>query len=159
MTADGFSIAQAISSWKKVEKKLRSGVFSTYLVSIYAIIVVNVMFGIATFGSALVLTVPSSFFFLICLQYVNYYTLTGKKYFINYEQIVTNELCGDESLAVELIAHVAEEQFAEVNALMENNVAKETTEVVENEENSVVTENNEAKENVDLVKENEATKE
>lgn len=121
MTADGFSISQALSSWKKVQKKLRSGVFSTYLVSIYMIIIVNVICGISTFGSALILTIPGSFFFLICLQYVNYYTLTGKKYFINYEQIVTNELKGDESLAVEHIAHIAEEQFAEANMMTEEN--------------------------------------
>ena len=142
MTADEFSISQALASWKKVQKKLRSGVFSTYLVSIYSIMVVNVMFGIATFGSALILTIPSSFFFLICLQYVNYYTLTGKKYFINYEQIVTNELRGDESLAVELIA-----QVAETNAFMENNVA------IENVENTVVSENSE------IVEENKTTEE
>ncbi|MBR2340903.1 MAG: hypothetical protein IKA72_00645 [Clostridia bacterium] len=113
MTADGYTLKQALSSWKNVQKKLRGGVFSTYLVSIYMIIVVNVIFGLSTFGSALILTLPASFFFLICLQYVNYYTLTGKKYFINYEQIVTNELHGDESLAVEHIAHLAEGQFTE----------------------------------------------
>ena len=113
MTADGYTLKQAISSWKNVKKKLRSNVFSTYLVSIYMIIVINVIFGLATFGSALILTLPATFFFLISLQYVNYYTLTGKKYFINYEQIVTNELRGDESLAVEHIAHVAETQVAE----------------------------------------------
>lgn len=113
MTADGYSLKQALTSWKNVQKKLRSGVFSTYLVSIYMVMVVNVVFGLATFGSALIFTVPASFFFFICLQYVNYYTLTGKKYFINYEQIVTNELHGDESLAIEHIAHVAEGQFVE----------------------------------------------
>ena len=113
MTADGYSLKQALTSWKNVKKKLRSGVFSTYLVSIYMVMVANVVFGFATFGSALIFTVPASFFFFICLQYVNYYTLTGKKYFINYEQIVTNELHGDESLAVEHIAHVAEGQFVE----------------------------------------------
>ena len=113
MTADGYTLRQALLSWKNVKKKLRSGVFSTYLVSIYMIVVVNVVFGLATFGSSLILTYPASRFFLITLQYVNYYTLTGKKYFINYEQIVTNELHGDESLAVEHIAHVAETQFAE----------------------------------------------
>ena len=127
MTADGYTLKQALSSWKNVKKKLRSGVFSTYLVSIYIIVVVNVIFGLATFGSALIFTIPASYFFFICLQYVNYYTLTGKKYFINYEQIVTNELRGDESLAVEHIAHIAETQFV-------GNVANaEGNESVENE--------------------------
>ena len=154
MTADGFSIRQAISSWQKVQKKLRSGVFSTYVVSIYVIMVANVMFGIATFCSALILTVPSSFFFLICLQYVNYYTLTGKKYFINYEQIVTNELRGDESLAVEHIAHIAEEQFAENKAFMENTMAMEVAKTVETEE-KVVTENSSSEENSEVLENNE----
>ena len=130
MTADGYTLKQALSSWKNVKKKLRSGVFSTYLVSIYIIMVVNVIFGFATFGSALIFTIPASFFFLICLQYVNYYTLTGKKYFINYEQIVTNELRGDESLAVEHIAHIAETQFIENAENVEN---AEDTKSVENE--------------------------
>ncbi len=128
MTADGYTVKQALSSWKNVKKKLRSGVFSTYLVSIYMIMVFNVICGLATFGSALILTIPASAFFLICLQYVNYYTLTGKKYFINYEQIVTNELRGDESLAVEHIAHIAEAQLV---ATAENVEGTETTENVE----------------------------
>ena len=126
MTADGYTLKQALLSWKNVKKKLRSGVFSTYLVSIYMIVAFNVILGISTFGSALVLTIPSSFFFLICLQYVNYYTLTGKKYFINYEQIVTNELHGDESLAVEHIANIA--HIAENTALDETAKLKEVAE-------------------------------
>ncbi len=134
MTADGYTLKQALSSWKKVKKKLRSGVFSTYLISIYLIMAVNVIAAFSTFGSALILTIPASFFFFICLQYVNYYTLTGKKYFINYQQIVTNELCGDEDLAVEHIAHSAHiaesksaENLAEFN--VEENVRAEEVEM------------------------------
>jgi hypothetical protein len=72
---------------------------------------VNVIGAISTLGSSLLITLPASYFFLICLQYVNYYTLTGKKYFLTHERIVTNEMHGDESLAVELIAQAAEEEF------------------------------------------------
>lgn len=111
MTADEFSVSKAFKSWKNVEKKLRGGIFSTYLVSIYCIVTVNVIGAISTLGSSLLITLPASYFFLICLQYVNYYTLTGKKYFLTHERIVTNEMHGDESLAVELIAQAAEEEF------------------------------------------------
>lgn len=110
MTADEVSIKKAVKGWGMVDKKLRGGIFSTYLISIYMIIIVNVIGAISTIGSSLILTLPASYFFLICLQYVNYYTLTGKKYFLTHERIVTNELHGDESLAVEFIAHAAAEE-------------------------------------------------
>ena len=113
MTADEYSVKQAIKSWGLVEKKLRGGIFSTYLVSIYIIVIVNVIGAIATLGSSLILTLPASYFFFICLQYVNYYTLTGKKYFLTHERIVTNEMHGDESLAVEFIAQASIEELKE----------------------------------------------
>lgn len=119
MTADEYSVKQAIKSWGLVDKKLRGGIFSTYLISIYIIVIVNVIGAIATMGSALILTLPSSYFFFICLQYVNYYTLTGKKYFLTHEKIVTNELHGDESLAVEFIAQSSMEEMDEENARKE----------------------------------------
>ena len=113
MTADELSIKKAVKGWSFVDKKLRGGIFSTYLISIYMIVIVNVIGAISTIGSSLILTLPASYFFLICLQYVNYYTLTGKKYFLTHERIVTNELHGDESLAVEFIAQAAAEENKE----------------------------------------------
>ena len=113
MTADELSIKKAVKGWSFVDKKLRGGIFSTYLISIYMIMIVNVIGAISTIGSSLILTLPASYFFLICLQYVNYYTLTGKKYFLTHERIVTNELHGDESLAVEFIAQAAAEENKE----------------------------------------------
>ena len=113
MTADNAPLKEAVKSWNKVDKKLRGGIFSTYLISIYMIVVVNVIGAISTVGSSLILTLPASYFFFICLQYVNYYTLTGKKYFLTHERIVTNEMHGDESLAVEFIAQAAAEEFKE----------------------------------------------
>ncbi len=110
MTADNLPLKEAVKSWGKVDKKLRGGIFSTYLISIYMIVVVNVIAAISTVGSSLILTLPASYFFFICLQYVNYYTLTGKKYFLTHERIVTNEMRGDESLAVEFIAQAAAEE-------------------------------------------------
>ncbi len=94
MTADDKKISQAMRR-EGLEKKQFLKTFSTYLVSVYLIIIINVMAAITTFGSAMLLTVPASFFFLICMQYVNYYTLQGKKYFLTYEQIATNPDHGD----------------------------------------------------------------
>lgn len=110
MTADDKSLKKAIQAWNGVDKKFRWGVFSTYLVSVYLVLSVNVIGLLTTFGSSVFLTLPASYFYFICLQYVNYYTLTGKKYFLTHERIVTNELHGDESLAVEFIAHAGEEK-------------------------------------------------
>ena len=59
------------------------------------IIAVNVLGGLCTAGVALLLTVPASYLFLLCLQFVNYYTVTGKKYFITYDTIVKNSSFGD----------------------------------------------------------------
>lgn len=65
-------------------------IYSNYVVSAYLIIIVNVIAAVTTFGSALLLTVPASYMFLICLQYVNYYTVKGKRYFLSYERIEKN---------------------------------------------------------------------
>ncbi len=110
MTADGYKISQAIRYTDKKEKKQRTKVFSTYLVSVYLIVIVNVMAALSTFGSALLITAPASYFFLICLQYVNYYTLKGKKYFLTYEQIATNPDKGDSEHFFE---YITEEEKSE----------------------------------------------
>ena len=41
------------------------------------------------------ITVPASYFLFICIQFVNYYTVQGKKYFITYDRIATNRDRGD----------------------------------------------------------------
>ncbi len=95
MTADNKRLSEAIKYADQKEKKQTSKVFSMYLVSVYMILIVNVGAALCTFGSALIITVPASYFLLICQQYVNYYTLMGKKYFLTYEQIATNPDRGD----------------------------------------------------------------
>ena len=101
----------------KKEKKQRLKIFSTYLVSVYLIMIVNIMAAITTFGSALIITVPASFFFLICLQYVNYYTIKGKKYFLTYEQIATNPDRGDSE---HFFNYISEEEIVEAEEEKEN---------------------------------------
>ena len=117
MTADNKKLSEAMRYDNKKEKKQRAKVFSTYLASVYLIIIINVMAAICTFGSALLLTVPASYFFLICLQYVNYYTIKGKKYFLTYEQIATNPDRGDSE---HFFNYISEEETAELDENQEN---------------------------------------
>ena len=95
MTADNKPLKEALHCADKQERRRNIKAFSSYLVAVYFIVIINVAAAFCTFGSALILTVPASYFFLICLQYVNYYTLTGKKYFLSYEYIATNPNRGD----------------------------------------------------------------
>lgn len=95
MTADGLKARKAIFTCKKDVRKQTWHAFANYVVTIYLIIIFNVVAAVCTVGSALLITVPASFFILICEQYVNYYTEKGKKYFITYERIATNSDHGD----------------------------------------------------------------
>ena len=65
--------------------------FASFLVAVYLIIVVNVLFALCTFGSALFITIPMSFVFLLALQYVQYYEDNHKKYFISSRTIMGGE--------------------------------------------------------------------
>ena len=65
--------------------------FASYLVADYLIVVVNVMFGLFTLGSALLVTIPLSFLFLLALQCVHFYEDSGKKYFISIHNIAGAE--------------------------------------------------------------------
>ena len=89
------SIGQAIRFGDKQQRKQWKKVFSTYIVTIYVVIIINVIGAVCTFGSALLLTVPASFMLFICEQFVNYYTVQGKKYFITYDRIAINRDRGD----------------------------------------------------------------
>ena len=95
MTEDNLSIGKAMNSLTKAEKSQRSKLFTTYLAVVYLIIIINVVACLCTMASALLITIPASFMMLICVQYVNYFTLKGKKYFITYQAIESNEHRGD----------------------------------------------------------------
>lgn len=62
--------------------------FSTYLVTGYIIMAVNVVAALFTFGSALLLTIPMSYFLMVCIQFVSYYTFEKKKYFVAADKII-----------------------------------------------------------------------
>ena len=77
---------------------------------VYLIIIFNAMAAAFTFGSALLLTIPTSYLWLICAQYVNYYTMKGKKYFITYDSIATNPDYGDSEHFFEYIGEMEKEE-------------------------------------------------
>lgn len=62
--------------------------FSAYLISVYLIIIVNVLCLFTTFGSALIISIPLSFIFLLAMQFVNYYKQEDRKYFVSLNKIV-----------------------------------------------------------------------
>lgn len=94
MTADGKPLKQSFA-YDKTERKQLSKIFSTYVVTVYAVVILNVIAAVCTFGSALLISVPASYMLFICVQYVNYYTIKGKKYFITYDRIAKNPDRGD----------------------------------------------------------------
>ena len=61
--------------------------FSTFLICVYAIVIGNVIAALFTVGSALLLTVPTSYLLLLCVQFVNYYEEERKKYFVSFHKI------------------------------------------------------------------------
>lgn len=85
-------------------------VFSNYLVSVYLIMIINVICAVCTLFSSLLLTYPASFLFLLCMQFVNYYTVEGKKYFVNYYKIADNRDKGEKSRFIDE-KDIKEEKF------------------------------------------------
>ncbi len=84
--ADGDSIAHAFRASVKKGKGFGAR-YASFLAAVYLILGVNVLFALATVGSALFITVPLSYIFLLALQFVNYYLESGKKYFITKNNI------------------------------------------------------------------------
>ena len=95
MTVDSKKVFKALAYEGALEKKQIGKVFALYCITLYIVIIVNAVAAVFTFGSALLVTIPSSYVLFICEQYVVYYTLKGKKYFITYDSIATNPDFGD----------------------------------------------------------------
>lgn len=106
MITDGKRCWKAFAYSFKVKSGQKARIFSNYLVAEFMVVTVNIVFGVCTLGAALFVTVPASFFLYMCMQFVNYYTLEGKKYFVNHYKIARNDergekgnfsaICGDE---------------------------------------------------------------
>ena len=95
MTAGGERLGKAMRLKGKISPLQFKKIFSAYVVCVYLIILVNVAGALATIGSILLLTIPASYFLLICVQYVNYYTVTGRKYFLAYDRVFDDPSRGD----------------------------------------------------------------
>ncbi len=95
MVTDKKTLDEALYRDNKQEQKQTIKIFATYVATMYLIVILNMVAALCTFGSALMITVPASFVFLVCMQFVNYYTVRGRKYFITYDRIATNEDYGD----------------------------------------------------------------
>ena len=111
MTADGKRLSHVFGMKDAQEKRQFRKTLCLYIVLVYLIIILNGMALTFTFGSALLITVPSSYLLLICAQHVNYYTIKGKKYFITYESIATNPDHGDSEHFFEYMEEI--EKFSE----------------------------------------------
>ena len=95
MVTDDLRLCKAIKGLQGAPKKQTGRLFSCYLVSVYFVIIFNAAAVLFTFGSALLVTIPTSYLFFVCLHFVQYYTLTGKKYFIRLDKIAKNDDFGD----------------------------------------------------------------
>lgn len=89
-----------------------AGRYSSYLVAIYSILLVNIACGLMTFGSMLLLTVPASYLFLLCLQFVYYFEEHGMKYYLSAHEIVGGENVAEQD-ELEEIAKQAEQAGTE----------------------------------------------
>ncbi len=92
---NGAKLREAMKCQGKEARAQKWRVFAFYLGSTYFVLIINVLALICSLGSALIITLPASYFFLICAQYVCYYTIKGRKYFISYDNIAANPTCGD----------------------------------------------------------------
>ena len=92
---DGKRLRDALRSQGKEARSQSWKVFGVYFASVYFVLIVNVMGIVCTFGSALIVTLPASYFFFICEQYVCYYTIKGKRYFVSHDKIAVSPDKGD----------------------------------------------------------------
>ena len=90
MVADKIKVTKALALSFRRKKSFGSR-FVSFVTAIFLIIVVNLVFGLFTFGSALLLTVPLSFLFTLSIQFVHYYQDEEKKYFVSAGEIVSPE--------------------------------------------------------------------
>lgn len=90
MIAGGKKVGQALKETARCKKSFWRR-FGAYLIAAYLIVVVNVTFGLCTLGSGLFISVPLSYFFLLVMQFVNYYTDSGKKYYVTRDRIAEGD--------------------------------------------------------------------
>lgn len=90
MIADKAKVTDALRRSFRNKKGFGSR-YVCFLTSIFIIIVTNLVFGLFTFGSALLLTLPLSFLFILSIQFVYYYQDNTKKYFVSAGEVIAPE--------------------------------------------------------------------
>ncbi len=73
------------------ESKTSLSVFSTFAVSCIIIMSINVLGAISTFGAGVIITVPLSYLYIICYEFVNYCDNNKIKYFVDKRTIIKPE--------------------------------------------------------------------
>lgn len=91
IVTDKEKMGRAISKGFKMSLKGFGKMFSTYLITCYIVMGLNILAAIATIGSALLITVPMSYLLMVCIQFVSYYSFERKKYFVEAGKIVVPE--------------------------------------------------------------------
>lgn len=86
MVTDNKGVLAGCSSSLKARKGFGSR-FSSYLVTINLLLVINVVCGLCTFGSLLLISLPASYVFILCLQSIFYFEDSGKKYYLSFRKI------------------------------------------------------------------------
>lgn len=88
LVSDKMRLRAAMKKGFSYEKKRFGGLFSTYFITCVLILCINVLCALASFGAALLITVPMSYLMLTCIQYVSYFSHNKKKYFLAEDNIV-----------------------------------------------------------------------
>ena len=86
---NGQSVKDAIFG-KGLSKSQFGRTYIMYVSIVYFVLCINIIGAVSTFASSLIITIPATYYLFICVQFVNYYTLNGKPYFITYESVIRN---------------------------------------------------------------------
>lgn len=90
MIEGGMKLGEAVK-WSFHLTKVRFGkLYSSYIVYLYIALTICLATAVFTLGSGLLLALPAASIWLISIRFVNFYTQTGRKYFITYDTIVLN---------------------------------------------------------------------
>ncbi len=89
MVVDKLSVGQALKKCFTQKKEDFWAIFSIYFITCYLLVILNILIYLLTLGSGVIFSLPASYIFLICIQFVNYYTNDKRNYFITMEKIVT----------------------------------------------------------------------
>lgn len=73
----------------KTDAKTNVNVFASYVFSLVIAVAVNMGVLYTTLGAGLIVTLPATYVYFVCLQCVVFCSVDGRKYFVDYDHIVT----------------------------------------------------------------------